>query len=150
MNLEKYEYLADEDYKSFMFLSQGPRGLIKKVVNYTPLATLPDGQPVMNLGFGDWDEAGSGVDYAATSNNSDRDKILATVASTLLAFTEVLGKLLVYAKGSTPAKTRLYQMGINAHFSAIEPLFEVYGQLNRKWVKFERGVNYEAFLAIRK
>lgn len=150
MNLEKYEYLADEDYKSFMFLSQGPRGEIKKVINYRPLVMLPDGLPVINLGFGDWDEARNDIDDSAASNNNDRDKILATVASTVLTFTQVHGKVLVYAEGSTPAKTRLYQMGINAHFSEVEALFEVYGQLKGKWVKFERGVNYEAFLVVRK
>lgn len=33
---------------------------------------------------------------------------------------------MVYAKGSTPARTRLYQIGIISNWDQIEPLLEVY------------------------
>jgi len=34
---------------------------------------------------------------------------------------------MVYAKGSTPARTRLDQMGIVVNWEQIQPLLEVYG-----------------------
>lgn len=150
MNLEKYECLSDEDYSSFTFLSEGPKGAIKKKVSYQELTTLPDGRPVVNLGFGDWDELRGSIDDAVVSDNKDRDKILATIASTILAYTEKHGKVPVFVQGSTPAKTRLYQMGINAHWKEVGMLFEVYGRLNGVWRKFRSGVNFTAFLAVRK
>ncbi len=33
---------------------------------------------------------------------------------------------MVYAKGSTPARTRLYQIDIISNWDQIEPLLEVY------------------------
>ncbi len=84
------------------------------------------------------------------TNNQDREKILATVASTVLEFTRHFPDVMVYAKGSTPARTRLYQMGIVANWNEIEPLLYVYGFYKDNWLPFEKNVNYEAFLALRK
>src|SRR5688572_18026618 len=53
-------------------------------------------------------------------NNQDRDKILATVAAMVLEFTEHFPEVWVYAQGSTLARTRLYQMGIAAHWDDID------------------------------
>lgn len=150
MTLDKYEYLADPTFESFTFQSRGPQGIIKKIVHFQHVSSLPDGSPVINLAFGDWDEANFQVDDSCVSNNQDRDKILATVASTLIFYTDKHGKLPIYAKGSTPAKTRLYQMGINANRVEVESLFWVYGRLNGNWIKFESGINFDAFLVIRK
>ena len=152
MNLDRYNCLADPHYNSFTFQSIGPNEAIKKIINYKkiPDSFLTDGSPVINLGFGDWDEVAGKVDDAIISNNQDRDKILATVASTTIAFTDVHGKLPVYAQGSSPAKTRLYQMGINAHYEEVMCLFWVYGLKHGEWRIFTPGVNFEAFLVIRK
>jgi hypothetical protein len=152
MNLDKYDCLADSQYSSFTFQSIGPNGIIKKIINYkqVPDSFLADGRPVINIGFGDWDEMNGKVDDAIVSNNQDRDKILATVASTIIAFTDIYGRLPIYAQGSTPAKTRLYQMGINAHFKEVNALFWIYGLKGAEWSLFMPGVNYNAFLVIRK
>ncbi|SFD10609.1 hypothetical protein SAMN05518672_101502 [Chitinophaga sp. CF118] len=150
MRLDQYKFIANETFASFTFNSVGPNGIIKKVINYQQVDALADGTPVINLGFGDWDEQKGKVDDSIISNNQDREKILATVASTILMYTEKYGKLPIVAKGSSPAKTRLYQMGINANRTEVENLFSVFGLLNKNWVKFESGQNYEAFLVIRK
>lgn len=150
MHLDKYDYIADHTCGSFTFESNGPRGSIKKIVNYQEAFSFPDGKPVINLGFGNWYEAEGKVDDYAVSNNRDRDKILATVASTIIAYTDVHGKVPVYAQGNTPAKTRLYQMGINANLRDIENLFRIFGLKDGRWTKFESGINYDAFLVVRK
>src|SRR5687767_6511787 len=99
MNLEKYECLSDEECSSFTFLSEGPRGTIKKQVSYQEFMTLPDGRPVVNLGFGDWDEQRLSIDDTVISNNKDRDKVLATIASTIMAYTEKHGKVPIFVQG---------------------------------------------------
>lgn len=152
MNLERYECTADSQFSSFTFDSIGPNGTIRKVINYEqiPGIFLPDGSAVRNLAFGDWNEVEERIDDGIVSNNNDRDKVLATVASTIISFTEKHGKIPVYAEGSSPAKTRLYQMGINAHLDTIKSLFWIYGRIEGEWEVFESGVNFEAFLVIRK
>ncbi len=58
--------------------------------------------------------------------------------------------MMVYAKGSTPSRTRLYQMGIAANFKEISSLLHIYGFLNGNWHQFEKNINYEAFFVLRK
>jgi len=152
MNLAKYDYNTDPTYTSFTFQSVGPKGIIEKVVNYQMIHgfILADGRQVINLGFGDWDAKNKKVDDSTISNNNDRDKVLATVAATILEFTDKHGNLPIFAQGSSTAKTRLYQMGINANLPEVEKLFIVLGLLDGRWLKFDSGINFEAFLVIRK
>ncbi len=152
MNLDRYECTAGPQFKSFSFQSIGPNGTIKKLIDYIdiPDVYLPDGRSVVNLRLGDWDESSQQVDDLVVSNNHDREKVLATVASTIISFTESHGRIPVFAEGSSPARTRLYQMGINAHREAIESLFWVYGRIRGEWRLFESGINFDAFLVIKK
>jgi hypothetical protein len=152
MNLVKYDYKTDPTYTSFTFQSVGPKGTIEKVVNYQTIRgfVFTDGRQVINLGFGDWDAENKKVDDSTISNNNDRDKVLATVAATVLEFTDRHGHLPIFAQGSSAARTRLYQMGINANRSEVEKLFIVLGLADGKWLKFDAGINFEAFLVIRK
>lgn len=148
MNLERYEYSTNETFLDFQFESEGPNGKIRKVVRYSPQNA--NSITYFNLGFGDLNEETGKVDDLATSNNKDRDKILATVAATVLEFTENFPDIMVYAKGSTPARTRLYQMGIILNWDQIQPLLKVYGFEGGNWERFAKNVNYEAFIVLRK
>ena len=90
------------------------------------------------------------IDDLAITNNRDSKKVLATVAAIILNFTERFHDMSVYAMGSTPARTRLYQMGIVAHYQEIEKLLIIYGYKNNEWQPFKKGVAYEAFAVRRK
>lgn len=147
---DKYKCLANEAYASFTFESEGGKGKIKKNITYHLVSFLPNGMPVYNLGFGDWSEVNQQVDDSTVSNNGDRDKVLATVASTILVFCEKHGRAAIYAKGSSASKTRLYQMAINAHLEEVQALFNIFGLFRDEWIGFEPGVNYEAFLVVKK
>src|SRR5688572_14246202 len=108
MNLEQYAYNANEEHTHFTFESIGPKGIIKKAVEYMLVPSLPalGGNPVINIVFGDWNEVVGSINDAAVSNNKDKDKILATVASTIVAYVKKNeGWLPVHAIGRTPAKT---------------------------------------------
>jgi len=57
----------------------------------------------------------------------------------------------VYVQGSTPARTRAYQMGINRYFDEIEFLFYIFGLVeNSGWHPFNKETNYSAFLILKK
>lgn len=150
MLLDKYDFEANETFDRFTFESRGKNGIIKKTVYYDARFRLPNGEVIYNLGFGDWNDVTNNSTDTSVSNNGDRNKVLATVAFTLLEFNEKNGSIPVYAEGTTPAKTRLYQMGVNAHLQEIQTLFNVYGRLNGIWEAFKPGCNYEAFLVIKK
>lgn len=148
MNLDRYEYATNETCLNFEFFSDGPKGKIKKVIRFNPQNI--DGITYFHLAFGDWNDQSKQLDDKAVSNNQDRAKILATVAAAILDFTGNDPDMMVYAQGSTPARTRLYQMGIASNWHEIESLLYVYGFTNDKWCPFEKNVNYEAFLVQRK
>jgi hypothetical protein len=141
MNLERYPVKADDDFRRFEFFSVGPKGRIKKVVQFQQLSK--DG--TYNLAFGDWDENSESINSNARTNNGDRDKVMGAVASAVFEFMLVHSKAAVYATGATKARTRLYQMGISKHLSEITFRYKIEGWLNDKWEPFERGKNYEAF-----
>ncbi|MBX2931939.1 MAG: hypothetical protein KF781_08350 [Chitinophagaceae bacterium] len=106
---------------------------------------------VYNLAFGDYDEKAKSIDDLAVTNNGDSLKVLATVASTVYAFTEKHPNALIIATGSTAARTRLYRMGITNNLAEISEDFIIFGYTkDEKWVEFETGEDYEAFLVIKK
>jgi hypothetical protein len=84
------------------------------------------------------------------TNNEDKNKVLATVGNTIIDFTNYYGSHYIYAEGSTPARTRLYQMGIANLWDEINTQFWVYGLRDDNWYLFEKNVNYDAFLVKRK
>jgi hypothetical protein len=51
----------------------------------------------------------------------------------------------LFAEGSTPARTRLYQMGIRSNWHAISPSFDVLGLTTAGWEPLAPNNNYKAF-----
>lgn len=102
--------------------------------------------PVYNLAFGDGVEA---IDDLAVSDNGDADKVLATVAAAAEQFMAEHPAALLYAIGSTPSRTRLYQMGLTRFLPSIRTQFLLFGILNGEPEPFEPGRPYEAFIAQR-
>lgn len=148
MALDGYSYSTNDDFLSYEFESVGPKGSIKKLVRFT--ARNANGTTYFNLSFGDLDTNTGKIDDKAVTDNQDRDRILATIASTVLDFTSIFPDIMVYATGSTPARTRLYQIGISANLEEIEAVLHVYGFNGSKWIPFERNINFDAFLVMRK
>ena len=106
MKYPRYNYSAENELHSFMFESVGQKGKIKKMVQYTEMSV----EGFFNLGFGDYNEETNEIDDEVRSNNGDGQKVLATVVSTLYAFTNKYKQANVFATGNTEARTRLYRM----------------------------------------
>lgn len=147
MNKPKYLYKSEENLTLFEFYSEGPKGLVKKVVQYSETST----ENVFNLGFGDFDDETMGINDLSVTNNGDSLKVLATVASTVYAFTAKHPEAWVLATGSTAARNRLYRMGITNNLTEITEDFLVYGYTKKgNWEEFVVGEDYEAFLLTKK
>ena len=144
MHLEKYEVESKPDFMYFEFVSEGIQGNITKIVLYEKLPNQI--LPMFNLGFGDKDTATGLISDMVASNNGDRNKVLATVASTVYAFVEHYPKAWIYMIGSTPVRTRLYQVGLNLYYDEIVKDFAVLGFLDDEWHKFQKNQNYNAFI----
>lgn len=146
MRLIKYQLKSGRELLSYEFTSEGPKGLIEKRIQFT----LLNQEEVYNLAFGDKDPITGEIDDLVVSNNGDSEKILSTVVSAVYAFCDKYPEACIFASGSTPARTRLYRIGIAKYFDDIKEDFEIYGQLEDHWELFEKGKEYVAFLAQRK
>lgn len=142
---ESYPYSTNSSYLDYEFESIGPKGIITKVARFTEI-----GKNLYNFGFGDLDTTTGEISDTIVSNNGDDEKILMTVANIIYGFTGNFNGVAVFIMGTTHARTRRYQMGINKFWTQINPIFEIFGLKNEKWEYFSQGKNYHAFLGRRK
>ena len=146
MKIEKYALKAESSLTVFEFISEGPKGLIRKIIQFQET----NQQNLYNLAFGDVNLETEEVDDLSVSNNGDSEKVLATVVAALYAFFDKHPDAFVYATGSTKARTRLYRMGISRFYEEISQDFDLYGQIHDNFYKFELNKEYVGFLVQRK
>ena len=143
MKVDTYPLVGSPATATFRFVSQGPRGNIPKIIQFD-LLNEGEPTPVYNLAFGDGIVT---INDLAVSDNDDANKVLATVAEAAEQFLIAHPDALVYAEGSTPARTRLYRIGLTRHLPIIRTQFLLFGILNGEPEPFEPGRPYEAFIA---
>lgn len=149
MEFDRYKYSRYNDQYDYEFFSEGSNGRIRKLVRFTFRGS--NGIPYYNLGFGDVLPGSTFINDKIVSNNGDALKVLSTVAAIVIDFTNYFPDALIYAVGSTPARTRLYQMSLNRNWEDIEPIFEIFGYRDDgNWERFQNGAFYMGFLAKRK
>jgi hypothetical protein len=147
MQLHTYPLLKNEDLKSYYFWSTGPNGTIKKVIVFQ--AVDPQAE-LYNLAFGDLPSGSEFLNDLAVTNNGDTKIILATVGKAVVEFLEDFPNATIVAAGSTPARSRLYQINISLFIDEILPEFVVEGYLEGRWELFEGNSAYDAFMLKRK
>ena len=106
MNVDKYPLKAESTLTTFEFISEGPRGIIHKMIQFQE-TNEPN---LYNLAFGDLNKEKSTIDDFAISNNGDSEKVLATVVGSVYAFFDRHPDAFLYAAGSTKVRNRLYRM----------------------------------------
>ena len=146
MKLDRYELKSDEQFTTFDFLSEGPKGKIEKLIQFS----LVNQSGLYNLAFGDKDPITSGIDDKVITDNGDSEKVLATVVASVYAFCDKFPQAWIYATGSTAARTRLYRMGINKFYDIVETDFEIFGLTLSEWERYEKDKDYQAFVIQRK
>ncbi len=147
MKVDKYPVKVGETSMVFEFVSEGIRGKISKLIIYSETNL----NNFYNLGFGDKDNLTGLIDDKVVTNNGDSEKVLATVASTLYIFIDKYPDAMIFATGSTKARTRLYRIGISNHLEQIKEDFEIFGLVDGKdWIPFQKQMEFEAFLVKRK
>ena len=135
-----YQFTTSVDAHRFEFTSIGQR-IIHKVIVYQKLPPLN----LYNLVLADIG-ADNQLDDFSVSDNGDRDKILATVIQSLFAFFAQYPHATVFFAGSTPARTRLYQVAIARELEAAAPRLDIYGLIDDVPEPFERNKQYSGFV----
>jgi hypothetical protein len=146
MKQPKYSLKAEQDLTVFEFISEGPKGKIPKLIEFTE-TNLKD---FYNLAFGDKDEISGHINDNIVSNNNDTEKVLATVVAAVFAFTDKYPEAWVYATGSTTARTRLYRMGINKYIDEVKNESHIYAESEEGWHEFESEKVFEGYAVKRK
>ena len=146
MKLDHYQLEANEVFMAFQFVSEGPKGRILKEIQYVEM----EAPNAYNLAFGDKNTLNEDIDDKVKSNNKDAQKILATVAQSVLMFTKRHPEAWIFAEGGSPSRTRLYRMTVSNNLEAIEKVFIVIGYVNGHWVRFQRNVSYDYLIFKRK
>ena len=141
MYLKRYRYNANENFSVYTFTSEGPKGKIRKVIKFVHMVGN-----LYNLAFGDIDESTGQTMDTVVTNNNDSLKVLSTIAACVHDFTVKYPNALIFMKGSTHSRTRLYRRAITTNWSLINDDYVVYGQMEDGWEEFVFGEDYVAFL----
>ena len=146
MNKPTYAITVSASQPRYEFISVGPKGNIRKVIEYTYLDDLA----VWNLGFGDLDSQTGKISDDVVSDNGDGRKVITTVALTLLTFLEEHPDETVIFTGSDTRRTLLYNRIVAQFYGDFSDQLVITG-LNEKGIEanIETGIQYAA-LIIRK
>jgi hypothetical protein len=96
-------------------------------------------------------ENGEIDDYSIT-DNGDRNKILATIFDVVNTYTVRFPGRLIYFKGSTRERTRLYRIAIGLNFEELSQVFDIFVEIEEgdRFIPFRKNLEVEAFLVKRK
>jgi hypothetical protein len=152
MDIDSYDNIErSADFKQYSFISEGPKGALTKLVKFSAFKQVPDS---FNLALGTI--RGEVVDYSETTDNNDRDKILATIFHIARIFSHVYHDQKIFIKGRDEITTRLYRAAINHGYEEIIKEYFIYGGIyvaitdQYNFELFEGNRHYGAFLFVRR
>lgn len=142
---QAYPVTFDIQNARFRFQSIGKRGVLDKVVEFIQIA--PD---IHNLALLDYDPITNEFSDISVTDNGDMPEVIATVITIIRSFLSSNSNQKVYFEGSTPARTRLYQIAISQVFDPGESDLSIEGYKDGQWVGFEPNIRFEGFLVKKK
>jgi len=148
MKYENYEAVRiADDLSSFDFMSTGKNGNIPKRIIFMPT----DLAGIYILAFGSI-STNEEIDDHSVSNNGDRNKILATVAAVVDLYSRRYPDRMIYFRGSTKERTRLYRMAVSINLEELSLNFEIYAEIDNQedFVPFCKDMKINAFLIKRR
>jgi hypothetical protein len=151
MNFPIYKDIFNSrDWMTFQFESNGPKGCVWKVIQFTRLQK----RGYYNLALGDW-SGRDDLDFETVTDNGDHEKVLATVAVAIYAWSERFPRRKIIIQGSNAARTRLYRMAINKGWEELNKVFLIRGMSRNEAKKlvispYDRKKVFEAYLVQRR
>ncbi|MCF2491562.1 DUF6934 family protein [Dyadobacter sp. CY347] len=145
MQYQAYPVESNEENTRFQFQSVGKRGVFEKVIFITPLTF-----DTFNLSLVDFNPATGNYDDLSVTDNGDMPEVLITVVSAIHQFLASNPFKRIYFEGSTPARTRLYQIAISKIYDSEQSDLLISGLQDGQLFPFEPNSNFEGFLAEKK
>lgn len=142
MNEPSYPFKRLDDRLTFGFESISQEKTIKKLIEFRLLDTSSE---LYNLALMDILSNGE-VSDMIVSNNQDMPKVLATVFQSISLFFKEKSNAKVLIQGSTPSRTRLYQIAIGKYHAELELIYNIWGFRGTDIQRFELGYNFEGFI----
>jgi hypothetical protein len=145
MIYEPYTLDISEYDTCFSFQSIGKNGMVKKMIYFSP-----NGEDMFNLTLVDIDPKTGKENDKSRTNNGDLPAIMATVVTAMLLFLETYPDKMIYFKGNSKEREKLYQIQTNIFYPALQEKLTVLGELNCYWYDFEANIPFENFIVARK
>jgi hypothetical protein len=143
MDLPYYALRSTRSRLQYTFYSEGRRGKILKVIRFVMVQTLP---VVFNVSLGDVNSKTGELSAEAISDNGDRDRILRTVAESIILFCRRYPQVYVFVGGNSLVRNRLYRMIISNRIEEIRERCEVFGVIGFRAYPFRKNQDYNGFL----
>ncbi len=148
MDIEGYKDIKFSlDHETYSFNSIGKNGQLVKIVKFSILEDIPDAYN-LSLGTIRWHK----VDFTEITDNGDRDRILSTIFTISLEFSNRYPNRKIFIRGRNEATTRLYRAAINHSYSQLTEAFVIWGvnyiidEDDYAFEPFEKNQKYDAFL----
>jgi hypothetical protein len=139
MDIDIYENIErSADFKQYSFINSGPKGDLMKLVKFNAFKGVTDSH---NLALGTI--RGELADYGETTDNNDRDKVLATIFHIAQIFSLAYPDQMIFIRGRNEVTTRLYRGAINHGYEEIIKEYFVYGGT---YTAIAGGYNFELFI----
>lgn len=135
-----YEFTILDKAHRFDFVSIG-----EQIINKTIIFHQTHHTGIYSLTLADVTE-NQEFDVYNVSDNGDMKKVLSTVLRTITAFLESYPNAKVVFSGSTPSRTRLYQIAITHELSNFQTRFLIEGYTHEKGFElFTKNKSYDGF-----
>lgn len=133
---------------SYAFTSTGKNGNILKAV-FMQYMDMPETPRRFNLAIADVIDGK--FSFHHVTDNRDHEKLAGTLFQIVSDFFMRYPGSEIFLTGSTPARTRLYQMQISKNLENIPPEFVIFGYKSNggPCEQFKKGENYVAFWVTR-
>ncbi|SKB58782.1 DUF6934 family protein [Dyadobacter psychrophilus] len=145
MHYEAYCFTSNSENTRFQFQSVGKRGVFEKVIFITAMS-----DDIYNLALVDYNVETEEYNDISVTDNGDMPEVLATVLKAVTIFLNINPTKTIYFEGSSPARTRLYQIAISKIYNYDESEFLIQGSKGENWSIFEPNINFESFLIKKK
>ena len=141
-----YSLESSADNTFYFFESIGEKS-IRKAIGYIP---FQDNPKIVELVFGDLTDTYS-IDFMTVSDNQDMKMVISTVIKSVKLFLGKYPDKIIYFRGSTPSRTRLYRAVISKNIDTTELFYDVLGILeNEQSEPFDKNNSYIGYLIIKK
>jgi hypothetical protein len=138
MTGENYELFSYSGRIAFLFNSEGPKGVIAKIVLFEHL-----GGKYYNLAFGDLENYN--LNDRVISNNADTRKVISTIFKAINIFFEFHPNAVVQINPVDEKREKLYNFILKNRFDEIDQNYLVKGIAGRKKENYNSKKMYERF-----